>query len=143
MGYIVKLNNCSDQYFFSPIFITVKRGHLVKFALDSKSLNKSFRKNKYRMSNVDALIESISQIITDFHIEPHHTIFSPTIDIMYAYNTLNFHRDTAKHCNFNILSGELTGKCNFNTSFSDFSHIPAKFKEATDYTLIGFEKTFC
>ena len=37
-GHIEKLNNCSDQYFISPIVITVKRDQTIKMALDSKVL---------------------------------------------------------------------------------------------------------
>ena len=48
-GHIEKLNNCSDQYFISPIVITVKRDQTIKLALDSKVLNKSIHKNKYQM----------------------------------------------------------------------------------------------
>ena len=33
-GHIEKLNNCSDQYFISPIVITVKRDQTRKLALD-------------------------------------------------------------------------------------------------------------
>ena len=29
-GYVEKLNNCSDQYFISPIVITVKRDQTIK-----------------------------------------------------------------------------------------------------------------
>ena len=50
-GHIKKLNNCSDQYFISPIVITVKRDQTIKLALDSKALNKSIHKNKYQMPN--------------------------------------------------------------------------------------------
>ena len=43
--HIIKLNNCSDKNFISPIVITVKRDKTVKLALDSKILNKSMKIN--------------------------------------------------------------------------------------------------
>ena len=41
-GHIEKLTNCSDQFFISPIVITVKKDQSIKIALDSKILNKAF-----------------------------------------------------------------------------------------------------
>ena len=38
-GHIEKLTNCSDQFFISPIVITVKKDQSIKIALDSKILN--------------------------------------------------------------------------------------------------------
>ena len=38
-GHIEKLTNCSDQFFISPIVITVKKDQSVKIVLDSKILN--------------------------------------------------------------------------------------------------------
>ena len=64
-GHIEKLNNCSDQYFISPTVITVKRDQTIKLALDSKIINKSILKIKYQMPNIETLMDSISQIITD------------------------------------------------------------------------------
>ena len=54
-GHIEKLNNCSDQYFISPIVIIVKRDQTIKLALDSKTLNKAIHKNKYHMPNTKHL----------------------------------------------------------------------------------------
>ena len=68
-GHIEKLNNCSDQYFISPIVITVKRDQIIKLALDSKVLNKYIHKNTYQMPNIETLMDSISQIITDYKTE--------------------------------------------------------------------------
>ena len=52
-GDIVKLNSCSDEFFISPIVITVKENDTIKLALDSKIINKSIHKNKYQMPNID------------------------------------------------------------------------------------------
>ena len=65
-GHIEKLNNCLEHYFISLIVITVKRDQTIKLALDSKILNKSIHKNKYQMPNVETLMDSISQTITDY-----------------------------------------------------------------------------
>ena len=47
-GHIEKLQECSDENFFSPIVITVKKDKSLNLALDSKFLNKAIHKNKYQ-----------------------------------------------------------------------------------------------
>ena len=64
-GDIEKLSNCSDQLFFSPIVITVKMDQSLKKALDSKILNKEIHKNKYRMPNIDSLIQTIFETLSN------------------------------------------------------------------------------
>ena len=99
-GHIEKLNNCYDQYFISPIVITVKQEQSIKLALDSKVLKKSIHKNKYQMLNIETLMDSISQIITNYKTEQADIIYFSTIDLKFAYSQLNLHHETAKHCNF-------------------------------------------
>ena len=133
-GDIEKLNNCSDQYFISPIVITVKRDQTIKLALDSKTLNKAMHKNKYQMPNIETLMNSISQIITNYKTEPAEQIYFSTIDLKYAYSQLNLNPETAKHCNFNIESGDMTGTYRFKTGFYGLTDMPAEFQKAMDYT---------
>ena len=47
--HIEKLTNCSDQFFISPIVITLKKDQSIKIAIDSKILNKDIHKNKYHL----------------------------------------------------------------------------------------------
>ena len=79
-GHIEKLNNCSDQNFISPFVITVKRNQTIK-ALDFKIPNKSIHKIKYQMPNIETLMESLSQIRTDYKTEPVDKIYFSTIDL--------------------------------------------------------------
>ena len=142
-GHIEKLNNCSDQYFISPIVITVKRDQTIKLALDSKVLNKSIHKNKYQMPNIDTLMDSISQIITHYKTEKADKIYFSTIDLKYAYRQLNLQPENAKHCNFKIVSGDMTLMYRFKTGFyGRLTEMPAEFQKAMDYTLIGHKKHF-
>ena len=71
------------------------------------------------MPNIETLIDSISQIITDYKTEPADKIYFSTIDLRHAYSQLNLHPDTAKHCNFNIVSGDMTGIYRFKVVFKD------------------------
>ena len=135
-----KTSKCPDKYFISPIVVTVKKDQTIKLALDSKILNKANHKNDYQIPNIDTLIESISQQI-EAPASQNTTCFS-TIDLNYAYSQLNLDTNTANHCNFNIISGDMTGTYRFQTGFYGLTDIPAEFQKAMDYTLIGLKKTY-
>ena len=45
-GHITKLDKCSEEFFISPIVITVKRDISIKLATDAKTINKAIHKNK-------------------------------------------------------------------------------------------------
>ena len=104
--YILKLNSCSDRKFISPIVTTGKRDKSVKLASDSKILNKSIHKNKYQMPNIDNLIDTIQQNLNANASQ--ETAYFSTLDLKYAYSQLNLDPETARHCIFNIISGEGT-----------------------------------
>ena len=110
-GHVEKLTNCSDQFFISPIVITVKKDQSTKIALDSTIQNKAIHKNKYQMPNIDSLIQTISQTLST---APQETAYFTTLDLQYAYSQLKLHSDTARHCNFNIVSGDMTGTYRFD-----------------------------
>ena len=50
--------------------ITVKREQKIKLAPESKNLNKAINKNQYQMPNIETLIDSMLQIISDYKTEP-------------------------------------------------------------------------
>ena len=106
-GRIRKLDSCCEQFYISPIVITVK------LELDSKVLNRAVLKNKYQLN--ECLIDSISQEITNNTADgqPWFT----TIDLKYAYSQIPLHPDTAKHCNFILVIGEATGTYRFLNGF--------------------------
>ena len=95
------------------------------------------------MPNIETLMDSISQFITNYKTEQADTMYFSTIDLKYAYSQLNLHPETAKHCNFNIVSGDMTGTYRFKTGFYGPTDMPAEFQKAMDYTLIGLKNTFC
>ena len=138
--HIKKLTNCFDQFFISPIVITVKKDQSIKIALDSKFLNKAILKNKYQMPNIDSLIQTISQALST---TPQETAYFRTLDFQYAYSQLNLHSDTARHCNFSLVSGDMTGTYRFKAGFYGLTNMPAKFQKAIDCTLAGLNNTFC
>ena len=139
-GHIEKLTNCSDQFFISPIVITVKKDQSIKIALDSKILNKAIYKNKYQMLNIDSLIQTNSQTLST---APQETSYFTTLDLQYAYSQLKFHSETARHCNFNLKSGDMTGAYRFKTGFYGLTDMPTEFQKVIDCTLAGLNNTFC
>ena len=139
-GHIEKLTNCSDHFFISPIVITVKKNQSIKIALDSKILIKAIHKNKYQMPNIDSLTQTISQTPST---APQETAYFTTLVLQYAYSQLNLHSHTARHCNFNLVNGDMTGTYRFKTEFYSLTDMPAEFQKAIDCTLAGLDNTFC
>ena len=93
------------------------------------------------MPNIDTLIESISQQISAPASQ--NTTYFSTIDLKYAYSQLTLDANTVNHCNFNIISGDMTGAYRFQTGFYVLTDMPAEFQKAIDYTLIGLKNTYC
>ena len=128
--HIIKLNSCSDKNFISPIVITVKRDKTVKLALDSKKLDIYFHKIKYQTPNFDYLIDTIQQILDTTASQ--ETAYFSTLDLKYAYSQLYLEPETARHRNFNIISGEGTGTYRFITGFYGLTDMPAAFQKVMD-----------
>ena len=135
-----KLSSCSDEHFISPIVITVKKDQSIKLALDSKALNKAIHKNKYQTPNIDTLIDTISQHLTN--TQKGQQAYFTTLDVTYAYSQFKLHHDTAKHCNFNIICGESTGTYRLKTGYYGLTDMPAEFQKAMNYTLLGLQNTY-
>ena len=53
---------------------------------------------------------------------------------------LNRHSETSRHCNFSILSGDVTGT--FKTEFYVLTDMPAEIQKAFDTTLRGLTNTY-
>ena len=92
------------------------------------------------MPNIDSIIHMISQTLSTAPQEP---AYLETLDLQYAYSQLNLHSDSARHCNFNLVSGDMTGFHRFKTGFYGVTDMPAEFQNAIDCTLVGLSNTFC
>ena len=79
------------------------------------------------MPNIDSLIQTISQTLSN---APQETAYFTTLDWQYAYSQLNLHCDTARLCNFNIVSGDMTGNYRFKTGIYGLTDMPAEFQKA-------------
>ena len=56
---------------------------------------------------------------------------------------MNLHSDTARHCNFNLVGGDVTGTYRFKTRLCGLTDMPAEIQKAIDCTLAGLSNTFC
>ena len=65
------------------------------------------------MPNIDTLIKSFSQQFSA--PAPQETTYFSTLDLKYSYSHLNLDPNTANHCNFNIKSGDMTGRYRLQT----------------------------
>ena len=139
-GHITRLEKCSDEFFISPIVITVKKDKSKKLAMDSRTINKAIHKNKYQMHNIDCLMDNIAQTITQLSDEG-EILFS-TRDLRYAYSQIPLDENTAKQCNFNIIGGQTTGTYRFNNGFYGLTDMPSEFQKAIDKTLYNLTNTF-
>ena len=92
------------------------------------------------MPNIESLIQTISQTLST---APQETAYFMTLDLQYAYSQLNLHSDTAHHCNFNLISGDMTGTYRFKTGLYGLTDMPAEFQKAIGCTLAGLNNTFC
>ena len=92
------------------------------------------------MPNIDSVIQKISQKLTT---APQRTAYFTTHHLQYAYSQLNLHSDTARPCNFNLVSGDMIGTYRFKTEFYGLKDMPAEFQKAIDCTLEGLNNNFC
>ena len=96
-GHIEKLTECSDKYFVSTIVITVKNDGSVELALKSRELNKQVHKNKYQMPNIEELMDTVGQTISE---RKPGDIFFTTMDLTYASGQLPLSAETSVQCSF-------------------------------------------
>ena len=66
----------------------------MNLAMDSKTMDKAIPKNKYQIHNIECLIDSIAQTITQSSHEGE--VLISIIDLRYAYNQLHLDEDIAK-----------------------------------------------
>ena len=93
------------------------------------------------MPNIDNLIDTIQQNLNTNG--SHETAYFSTLDLKYAYSQLDLDPETARHCNFNNISGEGTDTYRFLTGFYGLTDLPTAFQKVTDYTLVGLNNTHC
>ena len=137
-GHITKLQESSENYFVSPIVITVKKDGSIKLALESRELNKQVHKNKYQMPNIDELVDGISQIIAERKVGD---VYFTTLYFTYAYGQVSLEQKTSEQCNFSLVRGNSTGTYRFKNGFYRLTSIPADFQKIIDNLLKEFPQS--
>ena len=56
------MEKVSNEVFIQSVVITVKKDKSVKIALDPRSLNNIFQKEKYQMPNLDNLLKQVADL---------------------------------------------------------------------------------
>ena len=146
-GHIVKLQECSDKFFVSPIVITVKKDGSIKLALESRELNKQVHKNKYQMPNIDELVDGISQIIAE---RKAGNVYFTTLDFTtldFTYGQVSLEQKTSEQCNFHwsvenpreliVLKTDFTGllQCRRNSKKSLITYLRNSLKVMRSSTI--------
>ena len=98
-------------------------------------MSTAIRKNIYQMPKKDYLVDSMSQQITK--VEQDGPAWFPVLDLQYAYRQLPSDKETAKHCNFSIVGGDIIETYRFLTGFYGLPDMLAELQRALYSTLIG------
>ena len=107
----------------------MKKDGSVKLALESRELNKQVHKNKYQMPNIEELMDTVGQTISER--KPGDVYFS-TMDLTYAYGQLPLSPETSVQCSFLLVGGKSTGTYRFQTGFYGLTTMPAEFQRVMD-----------
>ena len=93
------------------------------------------------MPNTDNLNDTIQQNLNTNASQ--ETAYFSTLELRYAYSQIILDLETARYCNFNIISSEGTGTYRFITGFYGLTAMPAALQKVMDYTIVGLNNTHC
>ena len=95
-------------------------------------------KDKYQMPNLEHLVDMVAEQLAGEKGEVKYT----SLDMLYAYGQVPLDRETAKHCNFQIIGGKATGTYRFITGVYGLTIMPTEFQKAVDQELADVPKTY-
>ena len=111
---------------------TVKSDNSFKTTLSSKELNDAIHK---KIPNAKHLSPNGHNLQKSKLAKKNRNTILLQIELNYAFSQIPLHKDTQKHCNFNIPGGNATGTFRFINGFYGLTEMPAIFHKAKDYTL--------
>ena len=95
--HLERLETIEEDFFVSPVVITVKKDKTGKITLDARKLNESCVKKRPHMPNMKELVNQISAQLSR---NDHDPIWISVIDLDYAHGQMKLAPETNKHCNF-------------------------------------------
>ena len=113
----------------------MKKDGSVKLALESRELNKKVHKNKYQMPNIEEIMDTVGQTISE---RKSGDVYFSNMDLTYAYGQLPLSPETSVQCNFSLVGGKSTGTYCFQTRFYGLTTMPAEFQRVMDTILLEF-----
>ena len=91
------------------------------------------------MPNLDNLMEQTAEIVNS--AEEGKLMFS-SLDMLYAQMANRKLQVIARHCNFQITVGKVTGTYEFNTGYYGLTTMPPEFQQIMDNILFKVQNTF-
>ena len=138
-GHIEKVTEVTDKEFIQPVVITVKRDKSVIIALDARALINELNKVKYQMPSLEHLVDMVAEKLDN---PAKGQALYTSLDLRYAYGQVPLDKETARHCNFQILDGRATGIYRFITGCYGLTVIATEFQKAMDKELSSLANTF-
>ena len=112
--------------------ITAKKDGSVTLALEALKLNKKTNKNKYQTPNIEELMDTVGQTISDNYFS--------TMDLTYAFGQLPLNPGTTVQCNFSLVGGRSAGTYRFKKGSYGLTSMPAEFERVMDSILSEFPR---
>ena len=105
------VDKIQNDVFIQPTVITVNKDKSVKNALDARALNQSIAEDKYKMPNLEHLLDMIAEKLDENEGEAWYS----SLDVTYTYEQIPLHELTKRHCSFQIFAGKSTSTYRFTT----------------------------
>ena len=138
-GHIEKVTEVTDKEFIQPVVITVKRDKSLKIALDARELNNELIKDKDQMLKLEHLVDIVAEQLDN---SVKGQAWYTSLDMRYAFDQVPLEKETARHCNFQIIGGKATGTYRIITGFYGLTVMPTEFQKVMDKELSSLANTY-
>ena len=128
MGHIKKISEIKDNGFIQPTVTTVKKNRCRKIALSGSALNQALDEDKYRMLDLENLLDMVAEKLETEKCEAWFSL----VDMAYAYGQVPRHQLTAKQCNSQFVGSKFTGTYRLLTGLYSLSVRLTEFQKVKD-----------
>ena len=102
-------------------------------------MNENIKKDKYQMPNLDDLLSTLAEIITQ---DVKGEVWFTSVDLKYAFGQVLLNPELAEHCNFAIIGGKASGIYRFITGFYGLTIMPTEFQRIMEDNLANLQNVF-